>query len=265
MNLSHILIILALISYAVAASLYLHAFPKVSERLHIAKIGFVLFVLATVLLTGVVLTSFQTLYYTQTSGLILMMALSWLTIGAYYLFGMRMLPTFTAPFVMLLLLVQFFTAPRHSHIIASSKAPLAEIHIWSSILGEAFAICACAISVLFLMQQNALKRKQLARINSATPPIDKLEGILVKALWSGFAFISFGLVTGAIYTQFFVPELTGSIQGKIIWAFSVWGWYLIILLSRNIFNFPTRKIAIMSCLGFFLLSVALFGLYGLDV
>lgn len=260
MNYSHALIIAALVAYALAAGLYLHAFPKPNERSLFARSGLGAFIFATLTMTAVILTSQTYGYYTMLSGLILVAAISWVTLISVFLFRTKTLPTFVAPFATFMILLQFFTAPQHVHVVTQEKSFLAGFHIFCALLGEAFAIVACGISVLYLNQQRALKRKQLALITSATPPIDRLDRIHAIILWAGFAFISVGLITGAIYAQFYVPNLGSSLQAKIIWAFAVWFWYLVTLLARNIFNFSGKRIALMSLIGFLLLSLALFGL-----
>lgn len=262
MNYSHALIVISLLAYALASGFYVHAFPKPDQRQKYIRVGFLSFVLATVSMTVLILTSLSYGHYTQLSGLILVTVISWLTVTGFYTVKLKMLGTFVAPFATFIILLQFFTAPRQTHVIEGGINILASTHILFSLLGEAFAICACAVSLLYILQQNALKRKQLARINSATPPIDKLERTLVVCLWVGFMFITLALISGAIYTQFSLINIDSPLGMKIIWAMAVWLWYLIILLARNIFNVSGRKIAWMSLWGFLLLSIALFGLTG---
>lgn len=264
MNYSHTLIVISLVAYSLAAGFYVHAFPKPDQRRTYVLAGFLLFLLATISMTAVIITSRLYGHYTQLSGLILVAVISWLTITGFYTVKLKMLGTFVAPFATFIILLQFFTAPRHAHVMEEGTNVLANTHILFSLLGEAFAICACAVSVLYILQQNALKRKQLARISSATPPIDKLERTLVVSLWVGFMFITLALISGAIYTQFFLININSALGTKIIWAMAVWLWYLIILLARNIFNVSGRKVAWMSLWGFLLLSIALFGLTGIQ-
>lgn len=260
-NISHIFIILSLIAYALASGFYVHAFPKVAQRQKTLKAGFAFLILATIFQTVVIAVSREYGQYTYLSSLVLINAFSWITIASFFILRMKMLGTFVAPFATLLLILQFFMAPRQPHVAEVAKMPLAEAHILFAILGEAFAIVACAISILYLFQERALKKKQLSRITSATPPIDKLDRIHIGTLWTGFGFITLGLISGAIYTRYFLqPNVPNIFIGKIVWAVAVWIWYLAILLARNIFSLSGRRISIMSLCGFLLLTVAWFGL-----
>ncbi len=264
MNYSHSLIVISLLAYALASGFYVHAFPKPDQRQKYVMAGFLSFLAATVTMTAVIITSRSYGQYTQLSGLVLIATISWLSVIGFFKVKLKMLGTFVAPFATFIILLQFFTAPRHGHVLIPGTSGWGYTHIIFSLLGEAFAICACAVSVMYLLQQQALKKKQLARINSATPPIDKLERTLIASLWVGFTFITLALISGAIYTQFFLATITSSLGTKIVWAMAVWLWYLITLLARNIFNVSGRKIAWMSLWGFLLLMIALFGLTGIQ-
>ena len=193
------------------------------------------------------------------SGVFLVFSISWITVLGQLLFKMRTMGTFVAPVCTILLLFHLFLVPGHG---VSSPPPsnFANFHILMSILGEAFAICACAISMVFLIQRRALKRKQFAWLTGAITPLDKLDKALVISLWAGFLFITLGLISGAIYSQFYMPAPKSGLTGKIVWALLVWIWYLATLLARNIFNLSERRIAQMSMVGFLLLSVSFFGL-----
>jgi ABC-type uncharacterized transport system permease subunit len=92
------------------------------------------------------------------------------------------------------------------------------------------------------------------------PAIDKLGGLLGKSLWSGFVFLTLGLLSGALYTQLNGAMQQLHLEFKVIWAICVWIWYLATLLAKNIFNRPSKRIAQMSLAGFLLLAISYFGM-----
>ena len=134
-------------------------------------------------------------------------------------------------------------------------------HIATAVIGEAFAICACAVAILYLMQQRVIKTKQISLLTAMAPSLDKLNTALFICLWTGFLFITIGLVTGAVSVILYSTGNRPGIEWKILWAMVVWGWYLAILLAKNTFNFSGRRIAGMCLAGFLLLAICFFGLY----
>jgi ABC-type uncharacterized transport system permease subunit len=261
LNFSHLFIVLSLIFYVGASALYIHSYPKLDKRKKIFVLAFTLFTCATLTVTATLVTSTYYGFYVRVSGLLLIAIVSWLTIAGHYLFKIKTMGIFVAPIVSLILLFQILTVPVTDHVAASPPSALATSHVVLAILGEAFVFCAFCIASLYLVQHRALKAKQFSLLSSATLPLDKLDNLLAKTLWAGFIFLSLGLITGAIYTQFYGESpTTVNVEWKVFWATIVWIWYLGTLLSRNIFRFSGRRIAQLCLGGFVLISISLFGL-----
>jgi len=250
----------------VASIAYLVTFPKKEHTASHARLAgrtaFGLLVLATaavsVALAGVV----QHASLGEMSGLLLTSAIGWLAIGGHLQFNMKQIGAFVAPLSTLILLIKFFAAPDAAEPVTSTGelSPAMMTHIALAVLGQAFAIIACAVSVLYLWQQNLLKKKLFTQLPSDTPAIDRLDRFLARALWSGFVFITLGLVSGALYVQSTSASGGIPLTAKVLWAVGVWGWYLAILLARNVFNRPSKRIAQMSLAGFVLLAMTYFGM-----
>jgi ABC-type uncharacterized transport system permease subunit len=248
--------------------IYLMAFPRLRKRkMGLSYLAFGIFSLATLAMSASLASAYLCLTgpdcaHAPVSGIMLTTAISWFTILAYFVFDMRILGAFVAPVATLILFIQFFTikAPLPSH---TSVAPDAFImfHIAAAVIGEAFAICACAVAVLYLLQQRVIKTKQLNLLTALAPSLDKLDLAMFVCLWAGFAFLTVGLVTGAASAMLFKGGSRGGLEWKILWAMAVWGWYLAILLAKNIYAFHGRRIARMSLVGFVILAVSFFGLY----
>lgn len=259
MNAYHIVVIAALVAFAASSIFYLQSFSATPNRGRQQKFAYWIFLLATLLITVTTISVVNMNPDQLVSVFILITAICWLTVLAKVIFDFRMLGAFVAPLSMIILLAEFlFKAP---HGPASSHAPssLMFAHIIASVLGEAFAIIACALAVLYLMQQRAMKNKQLDRLQGAQVPISKLNSALHLTLWLGFVLLTSGLIMGAVYMQFFMVGDRESLMGKIIWAFAVWIWYLATLIAKNLMNLPAKKLAWMTIAGFALLAMGLFG------
>lgn len=258
MNFYHIAVIIALVAFAASSIFYLQSFSA-PTRAKQQKIAYWIFLLATLLITVNTISVVNMNPEQLVSVFILITSLCWLTVLAKIIFDFRMLGAFVAPLSMIILLSEFLFKAPHGPASTHGPSALMYAHIITSVLGEAFAIIACALAVLYLMQQRAMKHKQLDRLQAAQVPISKLNSALHASLWVGFILLTSGLIMGAVYMQFFMVGDRESLMGKIIWAFAVWLWYLATLIGKNLMNLPAKRLAWMTIAGFALLALGLFG------
>jgi ABC-type uncharacterized transport system permease subunit len=196
----------------------------------------------------------------MTSSFVLITTTAWLTIFAQLFFNLRIVGSIVAPLSTLIMLVQFFFVAPHGETAVESTGILMSVHILVSVIGEAFAIIAFVIAIFYLIQQQALKKKQINRLQHTQVSISKLNQALILSIWLGFIFLTCGLIMGSIYSQFYFTGDRMTLLGKVFWAFLVWLWYLVTLLSRNFFNLSAKRLAWMTILGFALLAIGLFGI-----
>lgn len=260
MNLYHIGVIIALVAFAASSILYLQSFSAAPSRAQLQKGAYSLFLSATLLMSINTINIFNFSASHLISTFILISSICWITVLAKIIFDFRMLGAFAAPFSMIVLLIQFLFFAPHSPAETVAPSFLLYAHIITSVMGEAFAIIACILAIFYLMQQRAMKAKQLDRLQAAQVPISKLNSALMSTLWAGFVLLTSGLIMGAVYLQFFYVGDRNALMGKIIWAFAVWIWYLATLVSKNLANLPAKKLAWMTIIGFGLLVVGMFGI-----
>lgn len=260
MNFYHLGVISALIAFAASSGLYLHSFAKSRTQEKIHRAAYALLVLAALLMAFNTVNAF--LYNMQhlTSSFVLITATAWLTVFAQLLFNLRIVGSIVAPLSTLIMLIQFFFVPPHDTVNSENPGVLMSVHILVSVVGEAFAIIAFVIAIFYLVQQQALKKKQLNRLQHTQVSISKLNEALVLSIWLGFIFLTCGLIIGSIYSQFYFNGDRADLLGKVLWAFLVWAWYLGTLLSRNFFNLSAKRLAWMTIIGFMLLAIGLFGI-----
>jgi ABC-type uncharacterized transport system permease subunit len=264
-TLVHLTANLGLLGFAVASVLYLWAFGKAGGRgAWGAKSAFGLFLFATLAVTVALGLMLPDATLLSMSGLLLTSAIGWLAVVGHVRFNLRLIGAIVAPLATLILLMQIFVAPVHTGAapLAGTSPPdlLVTFHVAMAIVGQAFAIIACAVSVFLLWQQTLLKKKLLDQLPTNLPAIDRIDFLLRLSLWTGFIFLTLGLLSGAVYTQLFTPPAQLSLSAKVIWATAVWIWYLATLLAKNVFNRPSKRIAQMSLGGFLLLALSYFGI-----
>lgn len=133
------------------------------------------------------------------------------------------------------------------------------VHLVGALIGQFLALFSSLVAVIFLWQQKNLKEKHFEEVSQKIPSLELLSRALFCCLWVGFFFLTLACVTGMIFLDF-SPMVSDRTQGlKILWAISVWFWYLITLVLRFIMNWPTKRIAQMSLIGFLLLAASFFG------
>ena len=251
----------ALIGFALASVLYLFSVQQTAKVLWPARGAFLSFTAATLAITSAAALQLQDAQPLELSALLLSAAIGWLTVIGHLKFNMRLIGAFVAPLATLILMMQFFITPGHQTVPENStSALLVDFHVVMAILGQAFAIIACAVSVFYLWQQNLLKKKRLSQLAQNLPAIDRIDRLLRISLWTGFILITVGLLSGAIYTQLYAPPETMRLSAKVIWATAVWLWYLATLLAKNVFGRSSKRIAQMCLAGFILLAFSYFGM-----
>ena len=259
MNSSHLAIIASLASFALASGFYLHAFSSERFKVALNRTAYGLFIFATFLMTHVSVNSMSQGIHNVTSGFLLITVVAWITLLAQMFFKIQTAGTFISPIITLITLVHLLTANANHADVSEGPQGLLAFHIYSSVAGQAFAILAMAMAILLLVQQRAMKKKQLHRLLGSTLSLNALERALMTCIWAGFIFLSTGLVLGAIHTQFYANS-PSQMNSKVVWALLVWTWYLLTLITKNVFKAPIKRVAVMTFIGFGFMAFGFFGL-----
>ena len=204
---SHLAIVTYLSFFAIASGCYLHAFASEKHKDRLNQIAHILFLIASITVAFVSISSVVMGTHNVTSGFLLITIVAWITIVAKSVFKIQTAGTFIAPIITLISLVHLMTASHGS----SDQPPegLLAFHIFASVTGQAFAILAMAIAILFLVHQRAMKKKQLHRLLGSSLSISSLEKSLMLCLWAGFIFLTTGLVWGQYLPNSMMPVLVG--------------------------------------------------------
>jgi ABC-type uncharacterized transport system permease subunit len=253
MNESAIFSVVSLAAFLVASGLLALGFKETRQHRLFSRLGYLMFLIGTLSATVLALK-------TQTSSYLFASAVCWATIISWFVWQLEIVGAFTAPVVALTLMYGIFFSPMSSPSVSHDMGPAMRIHVASAIIGQSFAVVACGISLLFIWLDKKLKKRQLNDLPQSFPAISNLTNALNIALWIGFAFISLGLVSGALY--FLVGSVPSemNIMPKVIWAVFVWLWYLSILALKGILSYRPQRVARLSLIGFALLAVSWFGL-----
>lgn len=236
-----------------ASGLLVMGFRTSSSGRTWSRLGHIMFVIGTLAATTYAVLN-------GTTANLLAATIAWATIISWFVWQIEFVGAFTAPVIAIILMSSIFFAPEFTQQTSGSHQTILQIHVASAILGQSFAILACAMSLLFLWLDRKLKSKQLAEVPTKFPGINTLNKALSGTLWTGFLFITLSLLTGSFHTISGQANNQINMAGKVTWAILVWIWYLSILVLKGLMGYKPQKIARMSLVGFFILALSWFGL-----
>jgi len=136
------------------------------------------------------------------------------------------------------------------------RSHLLGAHVISALLGySAFAISA-VYGFLYLMLYHHIKSNRFGIVYENLPNLEKLEGLALAAVLSGFVLLTIAIGVGLIWLprafstfSYFDPKLIGTV---IVWAMYGGG-----LISKRAVGWQGRKIMILSIVAF---TVSMFSL-----
>jgi ABC-type uncharacterized transport system permease subunit len=125
-----------------------------------------------------------------------------------------------------------------------TRTTLLMSHILLVLLGYAALILTALASVLYLIQERHLKRKNSIALLEKLPPLGTLDSIISGSMAFGFVFITGGIVTGAIWA--FVESAPAWVDPKMTTALVTWAFCLVMVLLRVTAGWRGRKAAMMA-------------------
>ncbi|OQX61160.1 MAG: c-type cytochrome biogenesis protein CcsB [Desulfococcus sp. 4484_241] len=121
----------------------------------------------------------------------------------------------------------------------------------------AFAL-ACGAGIFYLVQEHAIKNKKRGFFYKRLPPLELLDSAGYSCIVAGFAMLTLGLVTGAVYAEL-VWGAFWRWDPKEVWSGITWLVYAALLHERLVAGWRGRRAAIMSIAGFFIVVFTFLG------
>jgi ABC-type uncharacterized transport system permease subunit len=151
------------------------------------------------------------------------------------------------------------TAPAGPVTSAMTSRPLFLVHTTVSTLGMAILGVTFAMSVLYLVQDRALKAKKTLALLDRLPSLEKCDQIGVRSLIVGFLLLTFGISTGLIVNTY-VYHRVWVWSAKSTFPLLAWVVFAAILLARSALGFRGRKSAYLTITGFALGVLTVIGM-----
>ena len=118
------------------------------------------------------------------------------------------------------------------------------LHIAANLLGLGVFLVAGGSSALYVLVERRLRNKKPALSAGASrlPPLDALDRAAHRLLLVGFPLLTFGVVTGAVFTQR-VAEAGSAAVLRTVLGYATWGLLAAVLLLRQIIGLRGRRAA----------------------
>jgi cytochrome c-type biogenesis protein CcsB len=126
------------------------------------------------------------------------------------------------------------------------------VHVGTLIIGNAAFAIAFLVGILYLIQEKAIKEKKRGFFFRRLPSLKLLDSMGYSCLIAGFPMLTFGVITGVIYSQI-VWGRFWSWDPKEILAAITWLVYAVLLHERLAVGWQGRRAAIMTIVGFVIL------------
>ena len=121
---------------------------------------------------------------------------------------------------------------------------LLAFHIAANLIGLGVFLVAGGSSALYVLLERRLRQKKLglSPTSSRMPPLEALDRAAHRLLLAGFPLLTFGVVTGAVFTQK-VAEGGNAAVLRTVLGYATWGLLATVLLLRQVIGLRGRRAA----------------------
>lgn len=165
---------------------------------------------------------------------------------------MHALPTFFLPFLAVLALVALLLERPVGAVRPELKSPLFLIHMLSAFLGYAAFAVGAITATMYVMQERALRTKQLSGLSRRLPSLEALEQLNHHVLTIGFPLFTVAVGLGIFLAHSHkLPGGDWTRDAKVISAGVTWLAYAVLFTGGRTGWLYGRKVAWGTVAGFF--------------
>ncbi|MBN2125114.1 MAG: c-type cytochrome biogenesis protein CcsB [Deltaproteobacteria bacterium] len=187
---------------------------------------------------------------------------AWAVIAAYLLFHLKfrlmVLGSFVAPLAACLMIISSALPGTDVVIRPAFRSAWLTVHIGTSFIGNGMFALTFMAAVMYLIQEYQIKNKRFGSLYRRLPSLETLDLINHHSLMYGFAFLTAGMVTGAIYAQYALGSYWRW-DPKEVWSLITWLFYASLLHERLAVGWRGRRAALMSIVAFLILIFSFVG------
>ena len=189
----------------------------------------------------------------------------WVLVVVYLLIGQRVgrasLGAFVTP-VALLAALYSLTAPLlHPATPAREQleAPWLMTHVVTLLGGYVALAFAFAASLIYLLQEGLLKRKQLTGLWQRLPSLQVADDLIYRATAFGLAMLTLGLFIGIVWQQRHHQHYAVLHDPKVLFSIATWVTFALYLGAREVLGWRGRRTNLVVVYGFVLLFISFLG------
>lgn len=134
-----------------------------------------------------------------------------------------------------------------------------KLHILTIYLSYAVFFVSTAAAVLYLIQNNALKNKQVGIVFSRLPDLSFLDKLNYRTIGLGFPILTFSIISGFIWARNIYGAYWAGLYSRQVFSIILWLIYAVILHVRLSDKLRGKKVAFLSLFAFFMIILSLFG------
>ena len=192
-----------------------------------------------------------------------LLVLAWVVLTLYLLVWMRwkihaaglVLP----PLAALMVAVAIGVVPGAQQPIAYGSQGWFIFHTAVSTIGLAALGVAFAMSVIYLIQDHALKAKWSMRVLERLPSLEACDQVTHQAILWGFPLLTLGILTGVAW-NFVEHNRFWAVRAKETFPLLAWLLFAALLYARSVRGFRGRRSAYLTILGFTLGLLTVLGM-----
>jgi len=189
--------------------------------------------------------------------------LSWELVFIYFLFTISPIKIYTSGFFLLPLVLIFFLlslffpqevfSPFRPHF----KSFWFPLHALTGLISHGFLLFGATTSLMYILQEREIKKKHLGLFFKKLPPLEYLDRVNEKCLYLGFIFLSFAMISGAIWSELAFGNYWRWSPKEII-TLILWLIYAVLIHQRILIGWRGKKAAYMFLLGFSIWLISFF-------
>lgn len=131
-----------------------------------------------------------------------------------------------------------------------------QLHAGLALLAYATLSVAALLAIMLWMQERALRRRHLAPVLRAFPPLTLLEALMFRLIAAGFALLTLALLSGAVFVEnLFAQHLVH----KTVLSLLAWSVFGALLIGRLRYGWRGRRAVRLTLSAMLLLALAFFG------
>jgi len=187
----------------------------------------------------------------------------WILIAAYLLVGRKIgvgAGAIVAPIALVCTLYSL-TAPKlHSWTpVGRLDAIWSAAHIFLILSGYAALAFAFAASLLYLVQENLLKRKKLTGLWQKLPALHVADEWIYRATAFGLALLTLGLLTAIAFSLLQNPDYAAWRDPKVVFSGVTWAIFTGYLVTRAKLGWHGRRSNLVVIYGFVVMAISFLG------